>query len=354
MNIRRSTRPNTYTNIDNDLINDTRLSAAALGVLIYLLSKPNNWTANKKQLQKRFTTDRNKLSMNGLDNCFKEMRDAGFAELKARAEKGEDGRLYFKGSEYVIFDKTSKKVEDITESEDLRDSDNSPSPEDLPTSDISEAPTNSESLITTDLNITTKEVKEIKGDKETLSITAPNLFSQFKEVLAYLTEKSGNRFRLGEKSKVVKSDKYKKITARLKEYSFEDIKAVIDVKCKEWGDSAEWCKYLVPKTLFSASNFEKYLDQAENVGNKLKAKDPNQINEAGQKTMFNLFCKHYRQIYEKRYIAKMSYDMAIAKVEKEIQDLQPSKSDTYTSIMVGLKNTSPNLYSKAYNDYKKL
>jgi hypothetical protein len=82
MNIRRAKRPKTYTNIDNKLINDTRLSAASLGVLIYLLSKPDNWTALKPEIKKRFSTDRNKLSTTGLDNCFKEMRDAGYAKLK--------------------------------------------------------------------------------------------------------------------------------------------------------------------------------------------------------------------------------------------------------------------------------
>jgi hypothetical protein len=81
-----------------------------------------------------------------------------------------------------------------------------------------------------------------------------------------------------------------------------------------------------------------------------------QISEVEQKTMFDLFCKHYRQIFEKRYIAKMSYDMAVLKVENDIEKLEPNPltDDTYTSIMIGLKKTSPNLYSKAYNDYKKL
>jgi hypothetical protein len=81
-----------------------------------------------------------------------------------------------------------------------------------------------------------------------------------------------------------------------------------------------------------------------------------QINEAGQKTMFDLFCKHYSQIYEKRYIEKMSYNTAVAKVKNDLEKLEPNPltDDTYTSIMLGLKKDYPNLYSKAYNDYKKL
>ena len=87
MNIRRATRPQTYTNIDNSVICDTRLSSSALGVLIYLLSKPDNWTAIKNEILKRFDTQKNKLSLNGLNNCFKELRSAGYAEIKPVMKK---------------------------------------------------------------------------------------------------------------------------------------------------------------------------------------------------------------------------------------------------------------------------
>jgi hypothetical protein len=186
MNIRRAQRPKTYTNIDNKLINDTRLSAASLGVLIYLLSKPDNWTALKPEIKKRFSTDRNKLSSTGLDNCFKEMRDAGYAKLKPIVKKGKDGKNYFKGSEYVIFDESNKPLSNITDSVDLRDSENLPTPEHSPTSEISETPKNGGvNITTTDKPLTNKEDKEINGK----NLPIPS-FSDFWDLYDYKKNKA--------------------------------------------------------------------------------------------------------------------------------------------------------------------
>ena len=52
------------------------------------------------------------------------------------------------------------------------------------------------------------------------------------------------------------------LTARLNEYSEEDIKLVIDYKNKQWkGTSQE--KYLRPETIFKPSKFESYLNDAK-------------------------------------------------------------------------------------------
>jgi len=45
-------RVNPYSQIDNKMINDERLKAESLGVLVYLISKPEDWTISMKQLQK--------------------------------------------------------------------------------------------------------------------------------------------------------------------------------------------------------------------------------------------------------------------------------------------------------------
>jgi DNA-binding IscR family transcriptional regulator len=49
-----------HTIINNDSINDKRLSAEALGVLVYLLSKSDD-TINRSEIQNRFGIDSNKL-----------------------------------------------------------------------------------------------------------------------------------------------------------------------------------------------------------------------------------------------------------------------------------------------------
>jgi len=76
------------------------------------------------------------------------------------------------------------------------------------------------------------------------------------EVLAYLNEKVKRNFK-------VPGD----IPARLKDYSVEDCKTVIDKKCKEWLGT-DLARHLDPVTLFRPSNFDRYLNQVEGTGNK--------------------------------------------------------------------------------------
>lgn len=71
-------------------------------------------------------------------------------------------------------------------------------------------------------------------------------------VLDYLNDKAGTHF------KPVDCH-IKLIKARLKSYSLEQVKGVIDMKVKEWkGTSMQ--QYLRPKTLFCETNFENYVN----------------------------------------------------------------------------------------------
>lgn len=115
-----------------------------------------------------------------------------------------------------------------------------------------------------DNTINNNTINNNTGNKKIL-LPPVTLIDKFKVVIAYLTEKSGNKFRFGDEAKTKKSDKYIKVTARLREgHSIDDLKKVIDVKCSDWGDSQKFKKFLVPSTLFCKKNFEKYLDQADN------------------------------------------------------------------------------------------
>ena len=58
--IRSEVRVN-FTTLTNSLINDTRLSADDLGMLVYLLSKPNDWIVRVTELRKRFDIGRDKV-----------------------------------------------------------------------------------------------------------------------------------------------------------------------------------------------------------------------------------------------------------------------------------------------------
>lgn len=74
-------------------------------------------------------------------------------------------------------------------------------------------------------------------------------------ILDYLNEKAGTHY------KPVESN-LKFINARLKDYSIEDLEAVIDKKVKEW-KGTEMQPYLRPETLFNATKFENYINGLE-------------------------------------------------------------------------------------------
>ena len=56
----RSSLKENFSVLPNELINDDRLSTEHLGLLVYLLSKPNDWQVRVKQLQNRFDMGRDK------------------------------------------------------------------------------------------------------------------------------------------------------------------------------------------------------------------------------------------------------------------------------------------------------
>lgn len=73
------------------------------------------------------------------------------------------------------------------------------------------------------------------------------------QVLAYLNERAGTRFRTAKNTG---------LADRIKEgYVLEDFKAVIDCKIRDW-KGTEFEKYIAPDTLFRPSKFEKYLREA--------------------------------------------------------------------------------------------
>lgn len=79
--------------------------------------------------------------------------------------------------------------------------------------------------------------------------------NNYKAVIDYLNEKAGKSFKCVEANN-------KLIRARYNEgYTLEDFYRVIDYKVLQWKGN-EWEKYLRPSTLFSAKNFENYLNDS--------------------------------------------------------------------------------------------
>lgn len=98
-----------------------------------------------------------------------------------------------------------------------------------------------EQIQRTDTDTDNKEKKENIKKKENQDIDF---------LLRFLNQKAGTRFRRCEETDRL-------IRARLKEHSVEEIQAVVGLKAGEWLNTPMQ-KYLRPKTLFNATNFENY------------------------------------------------------------------------------------------------
>ena len=85
----------------------------------------------------------------------------------------------------------------------------------------------------------------------------------YQEIIDYLNEKAGKRFKVNDKTKA-------HINARVNDgYTLPDFRAVIEKKVAEW-KGTEMDKFLRPETLFG-TKFEGYLNQNETVKKRAKS-----------------------------------------------------------------------------------
>ncbi|MGR8829731.1 conserved phage C-terminal domain-containing protein [Leuconostoc citreum] len=126
-------------------------------------------------------------------------------------------------------------------------------------------------LVVEENNMYTKRVQDVSNmdtqvrlGKDRLGKVSKDILSgsdepdhvPYKEIVDYLNEKTGKKFKTG-------TDATRRaIRARFNEgNSVDDFKAVIDVKSKEWLGDTKMAKYLQPSTLFG-TKFEGYLNQS--------------------------------------------------------------------------------------------
>ena len=94
--------------IPNITANDEQLSIDALGMLVFLLGKPNDWQVNIANLRKRFGIGRDRVYA-----ILKELEGAGYMQ-KSQPKRGSNHR--FSAVEYTVFDTPeAAKSENIEE-----------------------------------------------------------------------------------------------------------------------------------------------------------------------------------------------------------------------------------------------
>ena len=84
MAIIRSERRKNFTHIDNKVFADNVLSFRAMGLLGYLLSKPDNWSVSARHLATVTEKTARPVAINAVHETLKELRQAGFIVMKKR------------------------------------------------------------------------------------------------------------------------------------------------------------------------------------------------------------------------------------------------------------------------------
>ncbi len=81
--------------------------------------------------------------------------------------------------------------------------------------------------------------------------------SLYKEIIDYLNEKTNAHYRHTTKAT------HRLVNGRISDgFGVEDFKKVIDIKAEQWLNDKKMSAYLRPETLFAASHFESYLNEA--------------------------------------------------------------------------------------------
>ena len=221
-----------FVTIHKGFITDDRLSAKAKGILLYLLSRPDDWQIYTAEIKKHM-----KDGIKSINTGIHELIEYGYIK---RSKKRQDSGV-FNGYEYIVYETPTE----------MPFSENG-----LSANGFSEnGKTGNRKGQTTNNNSTNNDLTNNDStyiDEKILSGN-PTTYPYY-DVILYLNQQTGKNY----KSTTKKNQTV--IRARTDEgFSLDDFKRVIDNKVTEWkGTKME--KYLRPETLFG-TKFEGYLNQ---------------------------------------------------------------------------------------------
>jgi len=218
--IRRSKHSQNYTVIPNEILEHID-DALAIGLLVYLLSKPANWNVTKQQLYKHFRQGRQSL-----DKSFKLLEKIGYINGEQQTDEG--GR--FKGHHWIVSDV----------------------PDQLHVHVFMDNQVTENRQPSTDQLISTIEVSTIEQSKEENNI-------DFDLLLSYLNTT------LGKKHKLIPGSIRDKYKARIKEgFTQEDIHQAIKIASMDdyHQGTTPKNKHLTPEFFSRPDKLDKFLSQA--------------------------------------------------------------------------------------------
>lgn len=221
-----------FVTVHKDFIHDSNISWKAKGILLYLLSRPDDWQIYETEIEQHSTD-----GLSGLKSGIKELEEIGY--IQRNRKRDESGRL--NGYEYLVYEQphhirfsnVGKTVNGKTNNGKTVNGKSHTTNNNSTNNDL------------TNNNNTNNDSNILSGD--------PTAYP-YREVINYLNKQTGKQY----KSTTKKNQTV--IRARTDEgFTLDDFKKVIDNKVAEWkGTDME--KYLRPETLFG-TKFEGYLNQ---------------------------------------------------------------------------------------------
>ena len=231
--IRRGKHTTNYTVIPNCVF-ESGLSAEAVGILCYLVGRPENWKINSTEVARRFAC--------GVQRVQRVLRELETAKYAKREQGGKGG-----GFNWVVYDTVQNGELEPPILAKKRESQKA----------IIENSVNRvlRAIESTDSLPSTDSLESTEEPKGSLSGKGPTTQSA-KKILDYLNEKSGHRYQ------PVKAN-LDKIKARLREYDEQTLLGVVDCKVHEWLRDDKMREFLRPATLFGAEKCAQYVGQAQ-------------------------------------------------------------------------------------------
>lgn len=223
-----------FVTVHKDFIYDSNLSAKAKGILLYFLSRPDNWQIYTSEVVKHMN-DGQKSINSGIQELI---ANKYVHRIQKRTKAG-----VFSGYEYHVYEKPTEMPF---------------SANGLSANGFSEnGKTENRKGQTTNNNSTNNDSTNNNSTNNDGTILSGNPTVPYQQVVDYLNEKTGKQY----KHTTKKTQSL--IKARTKEgFSLDDFKQVIDNMSSQWMNDSKMNQYLRPETLFG-TKFEGYLNQQQ-------------------------------------------------------------------------------------------
>ena len=143
MSIQRAPRKKSNFTIIDNVIFDSELSFRAIGLLTYLLSKPDHWEVSTAQLVKVSKLSDRPDGRDSVYAIYKELISKGF--MRRIDQRSEEGKM--SGVDYIVYDSPLTDLPDAVKPNTEEDSPLTPLPDTAETTQVS-----TEVKVSTDVN----------------------------------------------------------------------------------------------------------------------------------------------------------------------------------------------------------